>query len=55
MAVTDPATGEVIATVPDLGAAETERAIEAAHARLPAVGRAARQGARRDPAQAGST
>ncbi|MDX5445245.1 MAG: NAD-dependent succinate-semialdehyde dehydrogenase [Zoogloeaceae bacterium] len=34
--VTDPATREVIARVPDLGAAETERAIAAADAALPA-------------------
>jgi len=35
-AVTNPATGETIARVADLGAAETVRAIEAAHAALPA-------------------
>src|ERR1700761_4215756 len=35
-AVTDPATGEAIATVPDMGAAETQRAIAAAQAALPA-------------------
>ncbi|MBS1301499.1 NAD-dependent succinate-semialdehyde dehydrogenase [Loktanella sp. SALINAS62] len=34
--VTDPATGEVIATVPNSGAAETRRAIDAAHAAFPA-------------------
>lgn len=34
--VTDPATGAVIATVPNAGAAETRRAIEAAHAAFPA-------------------
>ncbi len=34
--VTDPATGEVIATVPNAGAGETRRAIEAAHAAFPA-------------------
>jgi len=34
--VKNPATGEVIGTVPDIGAAETRRAIEAAHAALPA-------------------
>ncbi|MCB9944809.1 MAG: NAD-dependent succinate-semialdehyde dehydrogenase [Geminicoccaceae bacterium] len=34
--VTDPATGEVIGTAPKLGAAETRRAIEAAHAAWPA-------------------
>lgn len=31
IAVDDPATGEIIGHVPDLGAAETERAIQAAH------------------------
>jgi succinate-semialdehyde dehydrogenase / glutarate-semialdehyde dehydrogenase len=34
--VSDPATGEVITTVPDCGRAETRRAIEAAEAALPA-------------------
>ena len=34
--VTNPATGGVIATVPDMGAAETRRAIEAANAAWPA-------------------
>ena len=34
--VTNPATGEVIGTVPDLGAAETRRAIEAANEAWPA-------------------
>src|SRR5690606_430317 len=34
--VVDPATRRVIASVPDLGAAETERAIAAADAALPA-------------------
>lgn len=34
-AVTNPATGEVIAEAPDLGAAETEAAIAAAHAAFP--------------------
>jgi succinate-semialdehyde dehydrogenase/glutarate-semialdehyde dehydrogenase len=34
-AVTNPATGETIATVPDMGAAETKRAIDAAAAALP--------------------
>lgn len=48
IAVTNPATGETIATVPDMGAAETRRAIEAAEAarhawaRQPAKARAAR-------------
>jgi succinate-semialdehyde dehydrogenase/glutarate-semialdehyde dehydrogenase len=35
-AVTNPATGEVIGTVPSLGAAETRRAIESASAAFPA-------------------
>lgn len=35
-AVHNPATGELVATVPDMGAAETGRAIEAAHAAGPA-------------------
>ena len=34
--VTDPATGKVLGTVPDMGAAETRRAIEAAAAAFPA-------------------
>ena len=34
--VTNPATGEVLGTVPDCGAAETERAIAAAEAAFPA-------------------
>ena len=34
-AVTDPATGNTLATVPDLGTTETVRAIQAAHAALP--------------------
>lgn len=33
--VTNPATGEVLGTVPDAGAVETRRAIELAHAALP--------------------
>ncbi len=36
IAVTNPATGEVIGTVPQLGTAETRRAIEAAAAAMPA-------------------
>jgi succinate-semialdehyde dehydrogenase/glutarate-semialdehyde dehydrogenase len=36
VAVTNPATGETIGTVPNLGAAETRRAIEAAAAAFPA-------------------
>lgn len=35
IAVDDPATGEVIGHVPDLGAAETERAVQAAHDAFP--------------------
>ena len=46
IAVTNPATGEVLGTVPNMGAAETRRAIEAADAR------AARRGARRPPRSA---
>ncbi len=34
--VHNPATGEKLGTVPDMGAAETRRAIEAAHAAFPA-------------------
>ncbi len=34
-AITNPATGEILGHVPELGAAETRRAIEAAHAALP--------------------
>jgi succinate-semialdehyde dehydrogenase/glutarate-semialdehyde dehydrogenase len=34
--VTDPATGDALGTVPNCGAAETKRAIEAAHAAFPA-------------------
>jgi succinate-semialdehyde dehydrogenase/glutarate-semialdehyde dehydrogenase len=36
LAVTNPATGAVLGTVPNMGAAETRRAIEAANAALPA-------------------
>jgi succinate-semialdehyde dehydrogenase/glutarate-semialdehyde dehydrogenase len=36
LAVTNPATGQVLGTVPNLGAAETRRAIEAANAAWPA-------------------
>ena len=36
LSVTNPATGEVITTVPDMGAAETQQAIAAANAALPA-------------------
>lgn len=40
IAVDDPATGEIIGHVPDLGAGETERAIQAAHDAFPAWSRA---------------
>ena len=36
IAVTDPATGETIGTIPNAGKAETQRAIEAAHSAFPA-------------------
>ena len=39
IAVDDPATDEIIGHVPDLGAAETERAIQAAHDAFPAWSR----------------
>jgi len=38
-AILNPATGAVLGHVPQLGAAETRRAIEAAHARCPTGGR----------------
>ena len=44
--VNNPANGEVIGTVPKLGAAETRRAIEAAERALPGLARQDRQGAR---------
>ena len=37
LAVTNPATGETIGTVPECGAAETARAIDAAHAAFPGL------------------
>ena len=39
IAVDDPATGEILGHVPDLGAEETERAIQAAHDAFPAWSR----------------
>lgn len=39
IAVDDPATGMVVGHVPDLGAAETQQAVEAAHAAFPAWSR----------------
>ena len=39
IAVDDPATGEILGHVPDLGAEETERAIQAAHHAFPAWSR----------------
>ena len=50
--VRNPATGELVGTVPALGAAETRQAIEAAAPRLPGLARDAGQGARGHPAQA---
>ena len=50
-AVYNPADGQQIGTVPNMGAAETRRAIEAANAAWPAWRAKTRQGARRDPAQ----
>ena len=49
--VNNPATGEILGTVPNLGAAETRRAIEAANARLAGLAQEDRQGARQYPAQ----
>ena len=48
--VTNPATGDVIGTMPKMGAAETRRAIEAADRRC-RPGAHCRQGARQHPAQ----
>ena len=42
--VTNPATGEVLAEVPDMGAAETRRAIEAAKVAWPDWRRKTREG-----------
>ena len=53
--VTNPATGEVLGTMPNMGTAETRRAIEAANARLGRLAQEDGQGARQHPAQAGST
>ena len=47
---TNPATGETLAEVADLDAADARAAIEAAAAAFPAWARQDRQGARRDPA-----
>ena len=46
--VSNPATGELITTVPNAGAAETKRAIQAASDAFPAWAGAHRQGARAD-------
>ena len=43
--VTNPATGEVLGTIPNMGAAETRRAIEAANAAWPAGARRPRRSA----------
>lgn len=40
--VTNPATGEIVGTVPHLGAAEVQRAIKAAEEAFPPGGRATR-------------
>ena len=48
--VADPATGDVIGRVPDMGALDARAAIEAAHARVRPVEIAAPAGARDDPA-----
>ena len=53
IAVKNPATGEVIGHVPAMGAAETRRAIEAAHRAQAGLARHAGEGPRGDPAQAG--
>ena len=53
--VTNPATGEVIGTVPNLGAAETRRAIEAAARGISRLGGQDRQGARDASCAAGTT
>jgi succinate-semialdehyde dehydrogenase / glutarate-semialdehyde dehydrogenase len=45
IAVTNPATGEQLGTVPALGTAETEAAVAAAHAAFPAWGRRRRRSA----------
>ena len=44
--VKNPATGEALGTVPQLGAAETARAIDAARAAFPGLGRTHREGSR---------
>ena len=48
-AVENPATGETIAEVPRMGAAETRRALERAEEALPGLALAARQGPRAHP------
>ena len=53
--VDNPATGEIIGTVPKLGRAETREAIEAADARVARVAQEDREGARRGAAPSGST
>ena len=54
-AVVDPATGETVAEVPRMGAAETRRAIEAAQARAAGLARDAGEGARARSCAAGPT
>ena len=53
--VTNPATGETLGTIPNMGAAETRRAIAAAARGAAGLGGAHRQGARRSCCAAGST
>ena len=45
--VNNPATGEILGTVPRMGTAETRRAIEAAKERLGRVAPQAREGSKR--------
>ena len=53
--VTNKATGDVIAKVPEFGETETRAAIEAADRALPGWAEAAGQGARQAHPRAGST
>ena len=53
--VDNPATGEIVGTVPKFGAAETRDAIEAADRAFPGVAEEDGQGARRGRLRSGST
>ena len=53
--VTNPATGELIGTVPNMGAQETRRAIAAADAAMPAWRAQDREGARQRCCASGTT